>query len=203
MGKEVVCGISFNGEFAEGKALLETSEILFRGPIRLKIPFREIEELSSHAGELNLRFSRGTAVFTLGDRAAKWEATIRNPSGLLDKLGVKAGLQVAVLGVQDEGFMLDLLARTPYVNGESSGGFDIVFYEADEPDALVRLPELRQKIKGNGAIWVVSPKGKTARIKETDVMAAAKDAGLVDTKVASFSDTHTALKLVIPVALRR
>ncbi len=33
-------------------------------------------------------------------------------------------------------------------------------------------------------------------------MAAAKKAGLVDVKVVSFSATHTALKLVIPVARR-
>jgi hypothetical protein len=33
-------------------------------------------------------------------------------------------------------------------------------------------------------------------------MAAAREAGLVDTKVVSFSDTHTALKLVIPKAAR-
>jgi len=34
------------------------------------------------------------------------------------------------------------------------------------------------------------------------VIAAAKEAGLVDVKVVRFSDTHTALKLVIPVARR-
>jgi hypothetical protein len=32
--------------------------------------------------------------------------------------------------------------------------------------------------------------------------AAISDAGLVDTKVVSFSETHTALKAVIPVAKR-
>ena len=34
-------------------------------------------------------------------------------------------------------------------------------------------------------------------------MAAARDAGLVDNKVASFSETHTALRLVIPKEQRR
>jgi hypothetical protein len=34
------------------------------------------------------------------------------------------------------------------------------------------------------------------------VMAAARDRGLVDVKVARFSETHTALKLVIPKADR-
>ncbi len=54
----------------------------------------------------------------------------------------------------------------------------------------------------NGAIWVVSRKGKAATLRDVDVIEAAKDARLVDNKVCSFSDTHTALRLVIPVALR-
>ena len=54
----------------------------------------------------------------------------------------------------------------------------------------------------NGAIWVVSRKGKAATLRDVDVIDAAKDARLVDNKVASFSATHTALRLVIPVALR-
>jgi len=45
----------------------------------------------------------------------------------------------------------------------------------------------------------VSLKGKAARLKDVDVIAAAKAAGLVDNKVVGFSDTHTSLRLVIPV----
>jgi hypothetical protein len=41
-----------------------------------------------------------------------------------------------------------------------------------------------------------------AKIKDVDVIAAAKAAGLVDNKVVSFSETHTALRLVIPVDQR-
>lgn len=37
---------------------------------------------------------------------------------------------------------------------------------------------------------------------ERDVMEAAKAAGLVDVKVARFSETHTAEKLVVPIAQR-
>ena len=54
----------------------------------------------------------------------------------------------------------------------------------------------------NGAIWVVSRKGKAATLRDVDVIAAARASGLVDNKVASFSATHTALRLVIPVAQR-
>ena len=60
------------------------------------------------------------------------------------------------------------------------------------------LKSLKRYLKDNGAIWVVSFKGKLARIKDVDVIAAARAAGLVDNKVVGFSETHTSLKLVIP-----
>ena len=52
-----------------------------------------------------------------------------------------------------------------------------------------------------GAIWVVWPKGRK-ELREDDVRNAAKAQGLVDIKVMSFSETLSALKLVIPVAER-
>jgi hypothetical protein len=48
---------------------------------------------------------------------------------------------------------------------------------------------------------VVYPRG-CKEIRENDVMAAGKSAGLTDNKVARFSDTHTALRFVIPLAKR-
>jgi hypothetical protein len=56
-------------------------------------------------------------------------------------------------------------------------------------------------MKRDGAIWVIRPKGSPA-ISEGDVRKAGRNAGLVDTKVARFSETHTAEKLVIPVNRR-
>jgi hypothetical protein len=204
LGSEAVCNVRYGSRVSEGKALLETTELIFRGAeFRLRIPFREMTSLADEDGELRVGFAGETAVFELGKDAAKWAVKIRNPRGLMDKLGVKAGASVAVLGVHDDDFMQQLRAKTEAVaDGAGAGEADFVFYEADRPEDLSRLHELVTSIKRNGAVWVVSPKGKGAQIKDTDVMAAAREAGLVDTKVVSFSDTHTALKLVIPVAKR-
>jgi hypothetical protein len=56
-------------------------------------------------------------------------------------------------------------------------------------------------LRRDGSIWVVWPKGRE-ELKENDIIAAAKDAGLVDVKVAKFSETLSALKLVIPLSRR-
>ena len=60
---------------------------------------------------------------------------------------------------------------------------------------------LSKQIEPDGAVWVVRPKG-SPDITEAETMAAGKRAGLVDVKVVSFSETHTAEKFVIPVAKR-
>jgi hypothetical protein len=203
MGDEALCRVRFNDQLSEGKALLETTELLFRGDFRLKIPFAEITDLDDQGDELHVGFSQGTAVFELGRSAGPWAAKIRNPRGLMQKLGVKPADAVAVIGVQDGYFLEQLRAHTSSVSeGSVAGAADLVFYGADSHDDLAYLQELRGRIKPKGAVWVVSRKGKAATVKDTEVMAAAREAGLVDTKVVSFSDTHTALKLVIPVAKR-
>ena len=67
--------------------------------------------------------------------------------------------------------------------------------------SLSRIATCSRALAPAGALWVVHPKG-TNGLKDTDVFAAGKAAGLTYTKVARFSDTHTAEKLVIPKAKR-
>ncbi len=121
----------------------------------------------------------------------------------IDKLGVRPGARVAIVGVPDADLRDELRARThDLTEGAPLADTDIVIFGADSQPALGRLGELRTRIVPNGAIWVVSPKGKAATLRDVEVMAAARAVGLVDNKVASFSPTHTAMRLVIPVALR-
>jgi len=122
---------------------------------------------------------------------------------LLDKLGVRPDSKVAVLGVKDDAFRKQLTDRTADVSeGRLRKDLDVIIFSADRHADLAKLGRLKGYLKRNGAIWVVSLKGRQARLKDVDVIAAAIAAGLVDTKVVSFSETRTALKLVIPVARR-
>ena len=121
----------------------------------------------------------------------------------LDKLGIRPGMRVALVGLDDDAFEAELRDRIGDVTlGEPLAGTDVVLYAADTLEALGRLASLRERIVANGAIWVVSRKGRAATIRDVDVIAAARAAGLVDNKVASFDESRTALRLVIPLALR-
>ena len=204
MGSESQCTVRFGKQRSEGKAQLETDHLLFRGTFRLKIPRTAITKLDADDTTLSVTFPEGTALFELGSSAAKWAEKIRNPPSLLDKLGVKPEMRVAVLGIDDESFLEQLAARTSDVASRTpKKDTEIIFFGAAAVADLARLEKLRSSLTPAGAIWVVHPKGKTAAFKDIDVFAAAKKAGLVDVKVASFSATHTAEKLVVPVKLRK
>ncbi|HEV8488483.1 MAG TPA: hypothetical protein VGQ58_01705 [Candidatus Limnocylindrales bacterium] len=129
------------------------------------------------------------------------ERTYATP--LLDKLGVKPGARVAIVGVPDADFRALLADRTTDVtDGWPRPDTDLIFLAADSIDELLRIGPLQESLVPNGAIWVVSRKGKAATLRDVEVIKAAKAVGLVDNKVVSFSPTHTALRLVIPVARR-
>lgn len=121
---------------------------------------------------------------------------------LLDKLGIKMGQSIAVLCIEDTSFLGELSFRVPNVLRDSVvNGLDMILVGMSGVDDLPRLKSLAEMIRRNGTIWAVYPKGQ-AHIREADVIAAGKAAGLVDNKVCRFSETHTALRLVIPLAKR-
>jgi DUF3052 family protein len=122
---------------------------------------------------------------------------------LLDKLGVRPGMRVAIIGVEDDAIRpLISELTTDLTDGWPEPETDIVLLAADTPEELAPLVDLAGRIRQNGAIWVVSRKGKSATIRDVQVIEAARSARLVDNKVVSFSPTHTALRLVIPRAIR-
>jgi len=122
---------------------------------------------------------------------------------LMDKLGVKAFQRISVIGVDDDAFWAQLTTQADDVmKGRLRQESDLIFFAADSLSELQQLARLKTYLVSNGAIWVVSLKGKAAKIRDVDVIAAAKTAGLVDNKVVSFSETHTSLRLVIPVNQR-
>ena len=120
----------------------------------------------------------------------------------LDKLGVKPGMKVAVLGVDEADFVPELKQRTDDIAaGPPRKETDMIFFGVESTAPLERLATLQNSIRREGAIWVVWPKGQK-HITEDMIRAAAIDHGLVDIKVVAFSERLSGLKLVIPVARR-
>lgn len=183
--------------------LLETDDLIFRGEHRLVVPRADITAAKQHDGWLEISYPGGRARFEVGTSAHRWVKDILHPKTRIDKMDVRPDSVVAAVTMRDSGFVTELRARTTKVATRlGAGPYDIIFYRADRPTALDRLSELRGRITENGAIWIVTPKGRP-EVGHNPVVAAAKKAGLVDVKAARYSETHTALKLMVPRARRR
>lgn len=209
MGAEARCQLRVGETVHEGRALLETDELLFRGDkrgaergVRLAIPLASIRGVSGTNGALRVRFDGGDATFMLGAQAEKWAEKIRSPKPLIDKLDVKSEHTVSVVALDDTGFIESLRARAERVIvGRFAPRSSVIFLGAENAAALSRLEKAAAAMARDGAIWVVHPKG-AAGLRDTEIFAEAKRLGLTYTKVARFSATHTAEKLVIPKASR-
>ena len=202
MGAEVVCKVRFGKQESEGKAFLETSEVLFRGAFRLKIPFSSIKSAKAVEGELRLQTAEGVAAFQLGTAAEKWRDKILHPKSRIEKLGVKPEARVSMLGEFEPEFVRELAELTKSVSkGKVAADVEWIFFAADSKGGLSGISKLAKSMHGATALWIVYPKGQT-RITENDVLAAGRKSGLKDVKVVGFSATHTALKFVIPISQR-
>jgi len=204
MGNEAKCVARIDGKKVEGKALLETCQLIFRGAAcRVKIVFGEMKGVTAAGGELRIRTKDGEFAFAVGATAAeKWRTKILHPKTRVEKLGVKAGLRVAVIGDVEREFAEELKQRkAEIVSGGVADGAEAVFLFVVGNGDAGNIAKAAKKIKGAAELWVVYPKGKKL-ITEADVLSAGRKAGLKDVKVVGFSATHTALKFVVPVEKR-
>ncbi len=141
---------------------------------------------------------------------------------VVEKLGVKSGLKVWVVGggdyllprlsevVGEEGKLLHYEEWRDFDRDASSlGEVDVfLFWVGKKPVLELFFREVRPFLKSTGAIWVGLVKKKFRKgdggdsLGEFDVLRAGRDAGYVDVKVVSLSDSEYALKFVIPVSER-
>lgn len=199
MGLEATCSVKLNDRRSEGAAHCGDGEIDFRGDFRFKWKWSDLSSASAAQGKLKVNRNGDVAEFELGDLAEKWLFQMKNPKSRLDKLGLKPGHRYAAWGEFDEAFPHELNTRA----GEPTkkGAYDLVFIRLNPGDDFKSILRAKKEIEPNGMIWTIWPKGKK-ELREDDIRNFALANGLVDVKVASFSETLSALKLVIPVALR-
>ena len=194
MGYEIECDAVIDGTPDHGRALLETDHVLFRGAGRLKMAFSAIASVACDGDSLIVDASDHSLTLKLGAQAARWADRMRNPKSLLDKLGVRSGMAIALIGVSDTKFAGNLRESGCEIVA-SPGDASVVFVQVDGADGLRVVPDLAENRAPGGAIWIIAPKGCRV-INDRMVIQAGRDCGLVDTKVCAFSATHTALKFV-------
>ena len=184
MGLDARCQAVWGERSGGGRLQFEGEYLLFRGPFRVKIPVNEMLDARAESGWLVVAWGGEEIRFELGDAAARWADKIRNPPSLLDKLGVKAGTKVWVVGGFEPEFLAGLEQRGAVC---SESGWEVVFLRVETPGELDRVPPKA------AVVWTIYPKGRKD-LTEGMLRAHCRGLGYKDTKVARFSTTHTALR---------
>ena len=128
---------------------------------------------------------------------------------LVDKLGIKSGMRIALVDVPPE---FDLGPIPPGVTvGKGRGELDLVMFFVKQRARLEkRWGALTGSLTPAGAMWVVWPKKAAAKafgiatdMTEDVVREVVLPTGWVDTKVCAVDDTWSGLKCVLRVELRQ
>jgi hypothetical protein len=142
---------------------------------------------AAHCGDGQIDF-RGDFRFTW-----KWSALTKAEAS-------KGVLKVARNGEIAEFELGDLaekwLSQIKNPKSAKKSPYDAVFIRLVPGDNFGSILQAREQIVPDGMIWAIWPKGKK-ELREDDIRNFALANGLVDVKVASFSETLSALKLVI------
>ena len=196
MGREVQCMCDWNGETAGVDALLEPPELILRGEIRRRLPFRELRQVRAEVSALRFKFGSDVVTLKLGAAIAeKWaKAILAPPPSLAKKLGITPELTVWVIGTVDDAALETALREARTV---ARKGADVIVARVNTAAELARDFKSTAKETSAGVpIWIVYRKGPGHAIGEADVRSAGLAAGIVDVKVASVSPQLTGLKFM-------
>ena len=119
MGREATCDCTFDGTTAKVKALLETNEIILRGPIRLTAPLKALKSIRVESETLCFSLDKHPIQLHLGAKAAEsWAKKLKTPPPTLaDKLGI-TGKTIRTIGPIDDKALLSALSAAAMVRAK-------------------------------------------------------------------------------------
>jgi hypothetical protein len=196
MGREATCKCDWAGTLATVKVLLETNELIVRGELRKRIPFKELEEVTALPDRLCFKVAGEPVQLLLGkDQAQKWAVAIKaGPPSLARKLGITGQTTVRMIGSTSDRALNAALAEAANVSARNP---DLIVACVETPaDLDAALKAANAQLQKAVPIWLVYAKGPGHPIDETVIRTTLRAKRLIDTKVASVSAKLTALKFI-------
>ncbi len=117
-----------------------------------------------------------------------------------DKLGLKPGYQVRVVGRADRALLEKARAKIGRSFIREGTEADVILYwAASASEIMPMLKKLKRTLAPNGGIWVITfKKGKgEPYVPDQQLIPAGLAAGLVDNKICSVSDAQSGMRFVI------
>jgi hypothetical protein len=205
------------------KAVLESRELILRGPLRRVLPLSDITDVATDGDGLRFRHDNQRYELILGPAAAaRWaKKIVTPPPTLAAKLGISAERPALVIGPVTDSELAAALAGTSVSPGSSVSAetsapvapestradsaargthhipdsipTDIPVVAVAEVDDPAALATALAGLPAAMPIWVVYRKGRAA-FGEAPIRDRMRSQGFTDTKTSAVSETRSALR---------
>ena len=198
MGREATCQIQWAAESGLAKVLLETRDLVVRGSGNLRrraVPIASLTQITVEGSLLRFRAGEDEVSLDLGsEQARNWAKKLTNPPPTLAvKLGISAQTRLAFFGELESEEIQAAISQGKAVKGRE---VDLLLAGIATPDGLREFLATYRSYPSQPPFWIIYPKGPRKPLPETEIRSALRSLGFIDTKVASVSATHTALRFI-------
>lgn len=190
MGREAATRLTYGGTKGEGRALLESDELILRGAVKARLPRADLSNARVEGDDLTIDTPAGPLHLGLGAvEAGRWLAALAKPAPTLaDKLGVKAGMMIWSRRVDaDPTLSAALAGATQGAPSEAALGVAVV----ETADALEET--LAERGAGGAPLWLVYRKGAQG-FGDAAIRGRMRELGFVDSKSCAVSTAFTATR---------
>lgn len=204
MAMESACKLQVGKDHYEGHVRMEGDFIDFAGATKFRFRLGEIRTPRCEADVIMFSFHGNPVSIGLGEVqvAEEWIEYILNPQTLADKLGVEQGDSVRLLNLDDEELLSSLAGKEAKIVSREAARSNLVMLGVERASELRQIEDLTEKLRPNGAIWVVLPKGGRM-VTKANVVAKAREVGFSQVETLDFSETQSAFKMVRPTKAKK
>jgi len=193
MGLEAESEVRIGNASHHAHALLESRELILRGPVRKTLPIAELKDLRVVNHELLFEHGGQPYALALPDgQAAKWLTKLTTaPPSLAQKLGIDAGHKALISGQVNDTALNDALLNA--VTTDPTLAVLSIAVARTPMELNAALAEVTQRLP-QAPIWIVYPKGPKSSLPESAVRSHMRALNFIDTKSCAVSDTLTATR---------
>jgi hypothetical protein len=197
MGREAKVEYQSGRERLAVRAHLDSGALQLTGGKKLTVALADVRKAVASDGLLKIETKTEKFALALGEKeAAGWAKKILNPPTLADKLGLKTGGAVLLVGepVAEIEQAASNADRATTLTAAKAKAATVILQTLAAETAAKKIAASAKALPKGVALWLVYRKG--TKPNGDDIIMLARKAGLKDTKVARISETHAALRFI-------
>jgi len=197
MGREAHCACRWGDARGQVTALLETTEVIVRGEVRARVARASLRGVTVRGDTLAFVADGKIVELELGAKAAaSWAAALSKPlPPLARKLGITPNTRL-YLSREPKDKSLQVACAEAGSRATSIAKADVAIVLAEDGAGIALWLKSTRSKHVVPPVWIVYAKGRSSPFGEAAVREAMRAAGFMDTKVASVSETLTALRFL-------